>query len=86
MRIYRDLAQWYPLITPAAGYGAVRVEHDIHVAGLFDRATWLRLMAEAGLAPLARLSPRPYVGQHEVFVGRRACIDGLAPRQPTNPS
>jgi SAM-dependent methyltransferase len=51
--------------------GAVRVEHDSHIAGLFDRATWLRLMAEAGLAPLAPDVHDPYAGQHEVFVGRR---------------
>jgi SAM-dependent methyltransferase len=52
--------------------GAVRIEHDSHIAGLFDRATWLRLMAEAGLAPLAPDVHDPYAGQHEVFVGRRA--------------
>jgi ubiquinone/menaquinone biosynthesis C-methylase UbiE len=50
---------------------AVRVEHDSHIAGLFDRATWLRLMAEAGLAPLSPDVHDPYAGQHEVFVGRR---------------
>jgi SAM-dependent methyltransferase len=30
--------------------GSVRVEQDRHLEGLFDRATWLRLLAEAGLA------------------------------------
>lgn len=60
----------FALIIREAGE-TVRVEHDSHVAGLFDRATWLRLMAEAGLAPLAADVPAPYVGQHEVFVGRR---------------
>jgi ubiquinone/menaquinone biosynthesis C-methylase UbiE len=49
----------------------VRVERDSHVTGLFDRATWLRLMGEAGLAPLAPDVYDPYAGQHEVFVGRR---------------
>lgn len=29
--------------------GTVRIEHDRHVCGLFDTATWLRLMREAGL-------------------------------------
>lgn len=29
--------------------GSVRVEHDQHIEGLFDRATWLRLAAAAGL-------------------------------------
>jgi trans-aconitate methyltransferase len=51
--------------------GTVRVEHDSHIAGLFDQATWLRLMTEAGLAPLAVDVHDPYAGQHEVFVARR---------------
>lgn len=29
--------------------GSVRVEHDRHLEGLFDRATWLRLLSEVGL-------------------------------------
>jgi hypothetical protein len=28
--------------------GEVRVEHDRHVCGVFPRATWLRVMEEAG--------------------------------------
>ncbi len=31
--------------------GSVRVEWDRHIEGLFPRATWLRLLAEAGLQP-----------------------------------
>ena len=31
--------------------GAVRVEHDRHVGGLFPRAEWLRLLREAGFDP-----------------------------------
>jgi SAM-dependent methyltransferase len=36
--------------------GAVRAVHDRHVEGLFSRATWLRVLAEAGyeVGPLAR--------------------------------
>jgi SAM-dependent methyltransferase len=63
---------------------SVRVEHDSHVSGLFDLATWPRLMAEAGLAPLSPDVPDPFADQRAVFVGRRACIDGLAPRRLTN--
>ncbi|MSQ11205.1 MAG: class I SAM-dependent methyltransferase [Dehalococcoidia bacterium] len=33
--------------------GAVRVEHDRHPEGLFPRATWLRLLREAGFEPKA---------------------------------
>ncbi|HEU0079180.1 MAG TPA: hypothetical protein VFQ76_16115, partial [Longimicrobiaceae bacterium] len=31
--------------------GSVRVTHDRHVDGLFSRADWLRLLAEAGFGP-----------------------------------
>ena len=34
--------------------GVVRVEHDRHVEGLFSRATWLRLLSEAGFEPRRR--------------------------------
>ena len=53
--------------------GVVRVEHDRHVEGLFSRATWLRLLSEAGFEPHvipfehSELEP----GSHEVFVARR---------------
>jgi SAM-dependent methyltransferase len=47
--------------------GSVRVVHDIHVEGLFPRATWLRLFAEVGLA--ARLDARVVEGvAYDVFV------------------
>jgi SAM-dependent methyltransferase len=34
--------------------GSVRVEHDRHLEGIFPRATWLRLIAEAGFEPHTR--------------------------------
>ena len=50
--------------------GSVRVEHDRHVEGLFPRATWLRLFAEAGfrhnVLPLEHSELEP--GSHEVFI------------------
>jgi SAM-dependent methyltransferase len=53
--------------------GAVRVEHDRHVEGLFSRATWLRLLSDAGFEP--RIVPLEHSelepGSHEVFVARR---------------
>jgi SAM-dependent methyltransferase len=53
--------------------GVVRVEHDRHVEGLFSRATWLRLLSEAGFEP--RVVPFEHSelepGSHEVFVARR---------------
>jgi SAM-dependent methyltransferase len=53
--------------------GAVRVEHDRHIEGLFSRATWLRLLSEAGFEP--RVVPFEHSelepGSHEVFVARR---------------
>jgi SAM-dependent methyltransferase len=60
----------YLLRTPD---GAVRVEHDRHVEGLFPRAVWLRLLSEAGFDPRAlsfdhsELEP----GSYEIFVARR---------------
>jgi SAM-dependent methyltransferase len=60
----------YLLRTPD---GAVRVEHDRHVEGLFSRATWLRLLSDAGFEP--RVVPFEHSelepGSHEVFVARR---------------
>ena len=60
----------YLLRTPD---GAMRVEHDRHVEGLFSRARWLRLLSEAGFEP--RVVPFEHSelepGSHEVFVGRR---------------
>ena len=54
--------------------GQVRVEHDRHVEGLFDRADWLRMLANAGfedirVVPLEHSEIDPTT--HEVFVGRR---------------
>jgi hypothetical protein len=57
--------------------GSVHVEHDRHVEGLFSRATWLRLLSDAGFEPRAipfehsELEP----GSHEVFVARRPQAD-----------
>jgi SAM-dependent methyltransferase len=55
------------------GDGVVRTVHDRHVEGLFPRATWLRLLRDAGFDPSvvpfdhSELEP----GQYEVFVARR---------------
>jgi hypothetical protein len=43
---------------------AVRVEHDRHIFGLFQRADWLRLLSGAGFLP--RVLQDPWGG--EVFV------------------
>ncbi len=60
----------YLLRTPD---GEVRVEHDRHIEGLFSRADWLRLLADAGFT--ARALPFEHseveAGSLEVFVGRR---------------
>ena len=51
--------------------GAVRVEHDRHLMGLFGRDDWLRLLADVGFEPRglpfehSELEP----GSSEVFVG-----------------
>ena len=60
----------YLLRTPD---GAVRAEHDRHVEGLFARADWLRLLAEAGfdarIVPFEHSELEP--GSHEVFVAAK---------------
>jgi hypothetical protein len=53
--------------------GTMRVEWDRHVEGLFARADWLCLLAEAGFEPQA-LPPAPSEigpGECGVFVGRK---------------
>jgi SAM-dependent methyltransferase len=53
--------------------GSVRVEHDRHVEGLFPRATWLRLLSEAGFqaraVPVDHSELEP--GSYELFVATR---------------
>jgi SAM-dependent methyltransferase len=53
--------------------GAIRVEHDHHVEGLFARADWLRLLSDAGFearsVPFEHSELEP--GSHEVFVARK---------------
>jgi hypothetical protein len=53
--------------------GAMRVEHDRHVEGLFGRADWLRLLSETGFharaVPFEHSELEP--GSHEVFVAKR---------------
>jgi SAM-dependent methyltransferase len=51
--------------------GEVRVEHDRHVCGLFDRATWLRLLREAGFRARSRRGGPGYEEGAEVFVAVR---------------
>jgi SAM-dependent methyltransferase len=52
--------------------GSVRVEQDRHVEGIFPRATWLRLLAEAGFEPRTLPWEIPEAGPGaEVFVGVR---------------
>jgi SAM-dependent methyltransferase len=60
----------YLLRTPD---GVTRVEHDRHIEGLFARADWLRLLAEAGFVP--RVVPFDHSelepGTYEVFVAAK---------------
>jgi SAM-dependent methyltransferase len=57
------------------GQGNVRVEHDRHVEGLFSRAVWTRLMAEAGLEPQVVKFPQSVHGAPlDVFVGRKVPV------------
>lgn len=62
----------YVYVLREAG-GAVRVEHDRHLEGLFPRATWLRLLHEAGFRdarPLRFDHSELEPGRYEVFVAK----------------
>jgi ubiquinone/menaquinone biosynthesis C-methylase UbiE len=50
------------------GAGPVRVVHDRHVFGIFQRDLWLRLLREAGFDP--RIVPDPW--GREVFVAEKS--------------
>jgi SAM-dependent methyltransferase len=52
--------------------GAVRAVHETHTTGLFDRSTWLRLLAEVGFAP-HRVVERTAGDRpaRDLFLGRR---------------
>jgi hypothetical protein len=62
----------YAFLLREAG-GQVRVEHDRHIEGLFSRADWLRLLAEAGFEP--RVVPFDHSelepGSYELFLATR---------------
>lgn len=47
--------------------GRVRVEEDRHAVGLFSRAQWLALLAEAGF----EATLRPFVPGHQLIAARR---------------
>jgi hypothetical protein len=53
--------------------GAVRVEHDRHIEGLFGRGDWLRLLSAAGFearrVPFEHSELEP--GTYELFVAVR---------------
>jgi SAM-dependent methyltransferase len=49
----------------------VRVVHDRHVLGMFPRATWERLVSEAGLELVDTTVEDPYELEHAAFVARR---------------
>lgn len=59
--------------------GAVQVDHDRHIEGLFSRAEWLTALKDAGWAqaravPLIHSEVEP--GRHEVFVATRTGTGG----------
>jgi SAM-dependent methyltransferase len=53
--------------------GAVRVEHDLMEEGVFPRATWLRLLGEAGFDARSVVFDHSELepGTYELFVARR---------------
>jgi SAM-dependent methyltransferase len=51
--------------------GSARAEHDRHVCGVFPRATWRRLLREAGFTPKRLTLPHSEVGNIEAFGAKR---------------
>jgi hypothetical protein len=54
--------------------GAVHVEHDRHIEGLFSRAEWLRLLSDTGFEEgrIVKLEHSEVeFGSHDVFVARK---------------
>jgi SAM-dependent methyltransferase len=58
----------------------VRVEGDRHVCGLFERATWLRLLGDAGFEPETRTMEWEEEGGAEVFLARKPAGQRSVPR------
>lgn len=52
------------------GDGAVRVEHEQHLCGLFARETWLQLLRDAGFAP--EIVHDAY--ERELFLARKIAV------------
>lgn len=50
------------------GDGRVRVEHDRHICGVFPRATWMRLLGDAGFRPERREGIEDETGP-DIFIG-----------------
>ena len=58
------------------GNAPVRVEHDLHVNGLFSRQEWFECLDEAGFA-MPRMVEDPY--NRELFCGRRGSQENSSP-------
>ena len=69
----------YAYLLREAG-GEARVIHDRHVCGLFPRATWLRLIEEAGFKARRRDGIPGETGP-DVFVGVKPLPNDLAPNR-----
>lgn len=54
--------------------GAVTVEHDHHVYGLFSRDEWHAHLCEAGFEPVEVDVEDPCADEHAVFVARRPAL------------
>ncbi|MFO7572623.1 MAG: class I SAM-dependent methyltransferase [Gaiellaceae bacterium] len=60
----------YVLVTREPGREP-RIVHDRHTLGLFAEATWLQLLEQAGLEPIALPVPNPWADEQAAFVARR---------------
>jgi SAM-dependent methyltransferase len=56
------------VIAMRAGFGELRVEHDRHICSAWPRATWLRLLEEAGFRAEVRAADHDELEGSELFV------------------
>jgi hypothetical protein len=61
----------YIIVARGPGADHVRVVHDRHTLGVFPRATWERLIREAGLDLVDTTVEHPYELEQAAFSARR---------------
>ena len=74
MKLYSQLAQWWPLLSAPEDYAYLlrqgeqtRVEYDRHIEGLFARADWLEWLEQTGFQASSVVDAY----ERDLFIGLR---------------